>query len=90
MTIVAIGKLGYQKYKPRNKWTTQTIMEQMSEKRKCRGTNQVEYKRIHKVIKSVILEAKSEWLKRQCQKTERFQQHFLPKAQKIKRGRRSV
>lgn len=46
----------------------------MNERRKHKGINLAEYGRIHKIIRSMIRRAKSEWMKQECQQIEILQQ----------------
>ncbi|XP_055375388.1 uncharacterized protein LOC129608089 [Condylostylus longicornis] len=65
--------LGTKRFTLKQQWVTEEIFQLMEERRKHRHKNENEYKRIHRIIRSKIREAKNNWLKKECEEIEHFQ-----------------
>jgi len=65
--------LGEAKKDRKHEWMTDEILQIMDERRKQKGVDEKEYKRLHVKIKRKIREAKNEWLRKQCEEIEHLQ-----------------
>ncbi|XP_055385230.1 craniofacial development protein 2-like [Condylostylus longicornis] len=70
---VARNKLGTKKFKAKQKWITDEILNLMKERRRYRNNNRIQYNRLHNLIRSKIRKAKADWLDRECSEIERLQ-----------------
>lgn len=73
ITDIAKEKLGVAKKEKKQEWITDEILQIMEDRRKQRGINDTEYKRLHKLLKRKIRDAKNEWLLKQCEELEHLQ-----------------
>ena len=54
-------------------WMTDEILGLMEERRKTKNTNEIEYRRIHKIIKKKCREERNKWFESKCQHIEKLE-----------------
>ncbi|XP_055387849.1 craniofacial development protein 2-like [Condylostylus longicornis] len=75
MVLNNVGKenLGTKKYTAKRNWITEEILMLMEQRRSHRNKNTSEYKRINRIIRIKIRQAKITWLQQECGEIERLQ-----------------
>ena len=62
--------LGHSRKRGKNPWITQEILDLIDERRKHKATNEQEYRRVQKLVKKAVKQAKEKWHQKSCEEIE--------------------